>query len=117
MENGFTIRAILAGIIVLIMLVQARQARAGSHRRRAFALAASGLSVFLLIHILMALGQAVEPLLTILIALAMVLLLSSLVFLALGWRRGEMREKIEQMRQAFATERTRREQELEEKQR
>ncbi len=113
--DSFTIRAILAGIILIILVQQARHATAGSHRRRAFVLAAGGLSVFLLIHLSLAMGIAVGPLITPLVAPAIGLLAAGLLFLVLAWRRGEMREQVERMREALVTERTRREQEVEEK--
>ncbi len=112
--DSFAIRTILAGIILIILVQQARHATAGSHRQRAFVLAAGGLSVFLLIHLSLALGITVGPLITPLVTLAIVLLIASLVFLVLAWQRGEMQEQVERMRQALVTERTRREQEVEE---
>lgn len=105
----FIIRTIAAIVILAILVQQARQAAAGSKRRRAFALAAASIGVFLVINGLLALGVSLGPLMTPLITVALVLLAASLLFLFQAWRGGEMNQQVERMRQALAEERTRRE--------
>ncbi len=107
--NVFTIRVIVAVVPCLILVHQARRAAPGSYRRRSFALAASGIILFMVVNALIALGMTLNAVFLTLIVLGMLLLAASLVLIFLAWRRGEMREQIERVWQSIAEERSRRE--------
>lgn len=107
--NAFTIRVIVAVVLGLILVYQARHAAPGSYRRRSFALATLGITLFMVVNVLIALGMHFNTALITLIVLGMVLLGASLVLIFLAWQRGEMREQIERVRQAITEERARRE--------
>lgn len=107
--NAFTIRVIVAAVLGLILVHQARHAAPRSYRRRSFALAALGIMLFMVVNALIALGMTLNAVLITLIVLGMLLLAASLVLIFLAWRRGEMREQVERVRQSIAEERARRE--------
>lgn len=106
--NTFTIRVIAAIVIMALLIYQTSRAAPGSHRRRAFALAASSIGVFLVMNGVIAFGIDPGVARIPLIIVALLLLGGSLVFLVLAWRRGEMHEQVERMQQAIAEERERR---------
>lgn len=106
--NAFTIRVIVAVVLGLILVYQARHAAPGSYRRRSFALAVPGIALFMVVNALIAFGMTLNAVLMTLIGLGMLLLAASLVLIFLAWQRGEMREQVERMRQSIAEERARR---------
>ncbi len=102
------IRTVILVVLTILFVQQARQAGAGTIRQRAFTLAAMGVAVFALLNLLVLLNINVGPLLIPGSLLAVILLAISAVLLVLAWRRGEMREQIEQVRTLLDEERRRR---------
>ena len=105
----FTIRVIVAVLILALLIYQARHAVPGSHRRRAFMLASGGIGLFLVINAMIMIGVNPGLLAGPIITVAIILLAASLVFLVLAWRKGELHEQIQRMNQAIDEERARRE--------
>lgn len=105
----FTIRVIVALVILAVLIYQIRHATPGTHRRRAFMLASGGIGLFLVINGMIMLGINPGVLAGPITTAAIVLLAASLLFLVLAWRQGELREQIQRMNQAIDQERARRE--------
>ncbi len=95
-------------IIVAVMIYQAYRSPARSYRRAAFSTATGAFALLVLFNLNVLVQQETAPWTIAVLWLVFVLLLASLIFLALSWRKGEMQEKMDRIRQAVADERQRR---------
>ncbi len=101
------IRTVILVAITGAFIQQARRAGAGTLRQRAFALAAGGMGIFVLLNLLLLVGINVNPLLLPSSIIAVLLLAGSVVLLGMAWRKGEMQAQIEQVRELLNPERQR----------
>lgn len=101
------IRTVILVAITGAFIQQARRAGAGTLRQRAFALAAGGMGIFVLLNLLLLVGINVNPLLLPGSIIAVLLLAGSVVLLGMAWRKGEMHAQIEQLRDLLNDERQR----------
>lgn len=107
--EAFPIRIVIAALFTALLIYQTRRATPGSHRQRAFALAAIAIGLFLLVNTLIVFGITRASVTLPLTLVALLFLGGSLIFLGLAWRKGEMGEQVKQMQQEITKERERRE--------
>jgi small-conductance mechanosensitive channel len=95
--NEYLIRMLIALLLAVFLLAQARAVRGQPHRRRAFALAAAALLAFAAFNGTLATGMALGRLPLLLAALGALLLIGAVVSLAVSLRRGEIRQQSAQI--------------------
>ena len=99
------LRTIATAAIALLLFVQSRRGHVGARRRRAFELGAAAFSLFAVGNILAWLGVGGQLAIGISSLLGLLLLVSSLVFLFMAYRAGEMSTQLRQAREMIAEER------------
>lgn len=102
------IRIVLLLLIGGLFVQQIRRTPAGSNRRRAFTMGALVVGLLLLVQLMVLGGLNVAPLLLPVYGLVVLLLLAGVFFLWRAWRGGEMEAQLQQVRDALADERARR---------
>jgi signal transduction histidine kinase len=107
--NQLVFRLIVSLIIVLVLSSQAWRSPPRSYRRAAFTTAASAFGLLFIFTLQVVISNETAPWAIAVLWLVFLLMLASLILLGVSWRKGEMREKMEQVRQAVAEERKRRE--------
>ncbi len=109
------IRLIISLTIVIFLSAQAWRSPVRTFRRAAFTTAALAFGVLVIFTVQTIISNETGPWTIAVQGLFFILMLASLIMLGLSWRRGEMQEKMEQIRQAVEEERKRREEEQAEK--
>ncbi len=101
------IRIVILALFTASFIYQARQAPPGSHKQRAYGLAAGAVGLFVVINALELFGMNTAPLMLPVLSVSTMLLLVGVVFLYRAWRAGEMNEQIARVREIVDSERAR----------